>query len=187
MLTVKRYPNRKLYDTEEKRYITLGDISERIRAGREIQVIDHASGEDITAVVLTQIILEQEKKQAGFVPRSVLTGLVQAGGLTISRMRRALANPLELLTQIDEEIEQRIEVLIKRGELAEDEARKLRKKLLTQEIPPSMNTEIDQKALERIIAEQGIPSRKDLQELSQQIEDLVTKLEEAESQFDSNG
>ena len=74
MLSIKRYPNRKLYDKEEKRYITLSEISELIRAGREIQVIDHSTGEDITTVVLTQIILEQEKKQTGFVPRSVLTG-----------------------------------------------------------------------------------------------------------------
>jgi polyhydroxyalkanoate synthesis repressor PhaR len=186
MLAIKRYPNRKLYDTEEKRYITLSEISERIRAGREIKVIDHSSGEDITTVVLTQIILEQEKKQTGFVPRSVLTGLVQAGGLTINRMRRALANPLELLTQIDEEIDRRIEILIKRGELAEDEARNLRKKLLTQEPTLFMNSEIDQETLERIIEEQGIPSRQDLQELSQQIEDLVAKLGESETQFDSN-
>ena len=74
MLTIKRYPNRKFYDTEEKRYITLDDISSRIREGREVQVIDQGTGEEITSVVLTQIIFEQEKKRAGFVPRSVLTG-----------------------------------------------------------------------------------------------------------------
>ena len=63
MLTIKRYTNRKFYDNEEKGYITLDDITARIREGREVQVIDHESGEDITTVVLTQIIFEQEKKQ----------------------------------------------------------------------------------------------------------------------------
>ena len=88
MLIIKRYPNRKLYDTEAKKYITLDGISDLIRDGQEIQVLDHASGEDLTAVILTQIIFEQEKKNSGFLPRSVLRGLVQAGGDTIGSLRR---------------------------------------------------------------------------------------------------
>ena len=180
MLTIKRYTNRKFYDPEEKGYITLEDIAARIREGREVQVIDHESGEDITTVVLTQIIFEQEKKQTGFVPRSVLTGLVQAGGFTIGRMRNALANPLELLKQIDEEIEHRIEVLINRGELAEDEARRWRDKLLAEDItPPEMN-ELNEIALQRILDERGVPSSKDLKTLSQQLEDLMRKMEDLE-------
>lgn len=180
MLTIKRYPNRKFYDTEEKRYITLEDITDRIREGREVQVIDNASGEDITTVVLTQIISEQEKKQTGFVPRSVLTGLVQAGGLTMGRMRSALANPLELLKQIDVEIENRIETLINRGELAEDEARRWREKLIAQNLSISNANEIDEEAIQSLLDERGVPSSKDLQTLSQQLEDLMTKLEELE-------
>jgi polyhydroxyalkanoate synthesis repressor PhaR len=181
MLTIKRYTNRKFYDTEEKGYITLEDITARIREGREVQVIDHASGEDITTVVLTQIVFEQEKKQTGFVPRSVLTGLVQAGGFTIGRMRNALANPLELLKQIDEEIEHRIEVLINRGELAEDEARRWRDKLLADDIAPAETSELDEDAIQRMLDERGVPSRTDLQTLSQQLEDLMRKMEEIET------
>lgn len=181
MLTIKRYPNRKFYDTEEKRYITLEDIADRIREGREVQVIDNASGEDITTVVLTQIISEQEKKQTGFVPRSVLTGLVQAGGFTIGRMRSALANPLELLKQIDVEIENRIETLINRGELAEDEARRWREKLIAQNLSISNANEIDEEAIQSLLDERGVPSSKDLQSLSQQLEDLMYKLEELET------
>ena len=180
MLTIKRYTNRKFYDPEEKGYITLEDIAARIREGREVQVIDHVSGEDITTVVLTQIVFEQEKKQAGFVPRSVLTGLVQAGGFTIGRMRSALANPLELLKQIDEEIDHRIEILINRGELAEDEARRWRDKLLVEDItPPEMN-ELDEIAVQRVLDERGVPSSTDLQTLSQQLEDLMRKIEDLE-------
>jgi polyhydroxyalkanoate synthesis repressor PhaR len=181
MLTIKRYPNRKYYDTEEKRYITLDDISSHIRKGREIQVIDQGSGEEITSVVLTQIIFEQEKKQTGFVPRSVLTGLVQAGGFTIGRMRSALANPLELLKQIDEEIEHRIEVLIKQGELAEDEARRWRDKLLAQDIPSSETSSLDENEILSLLDQRGVPSRKDLETLSRQLEDLMGKLEELET------
>ncbi|MCK5314811.1 MAG: polyhydroxyalkanoate synthesis regulator DNA-binding domain-containing protein, partial [Anaerolineales bacterium] len=74
MLNIKRYPNRKLYDTEAKQYITLDEIADLIRQGQEIRVTDNVTGEDLTAVTLSQIIFEQEKKQSGFLPRSVLTG-----------------------------------------------------------------------------------------------------------------
>jgi polyhydroxyalkanoate synthesis repressor PhaR len=181
MLMIKRYPNRKFYDTEGKSYITLDEIADRIRKGREIQVIDNASGDDITTVVLTQIILEQEKKQVGFVPRSVLTGLVQAGGFTIGRMRRALANPLELLKQIDEEIERRIVDLINRGELAEDEANSLREKLLSGDVESRDTTQLDENAIKEVLELDGVPTRKDLQALSQQLEDLVEMLEDLET------
>ena len=58
---IKRYSNRKLYDTQESRYVTLEEIEEMIRAGKEISVVDAASGEDLTSVTLTQIILENER------------------------------------------------------------------------------------------------------------------------------
>ncbi|MCJ7537565.1 MAG: polyhydroxyalkanoate synthesis regulator DNA-binding domain-containing protein [Anaerolineales bacterium] len=177
MLTIKRYPNRKFYDTEEKRYITLEHISDRIRDGREIQVIDQGSGEEITSIVLTQIIFEQEKKQSGFVPRSVLTGLVQAGGYTMGRMRSALANPLELLKQIDEEINNRIDLLIKQGELAEDEARRWRDKLLSDDEQSSQKPELDMDEFQRLLDERGVPSKNELESLSQQLEVLMGKLD----------
>ena len=177
MLTIKRYPNRKFYDTEEKRYITLDDISDRIRAGREVQVIDQGSGEEITSVVLTQIIFEQEKKHSGFVPRSVLTGLVQAGGYTMGRMRSALSNPLELLKQIDEEIEGRIDRLIKQGELAEDEARRWRDKLLSENETAAPKTGLDEDEFQRLLDERGVPTRTDLESLTEQIEILMSKLD----------
>jgi polyhydroxyalkanoate synthesis repressor PhaR len=181
MLIIKRYPNRKFYDTEQKRYIILEDISERIRSGREVQVIEQSSGEDITSVILSQIIFEQEKKQTGFVPRSVLAGLVTAGGFTVSRMRKALTTPLELLKQVNEEIEQRIELLIEQGELAEDEARRWRDKLLNNELSSSDTGKLEEDEIQRLLDERGVPSSTDLESLSQQLEELMKKLDELES------
>jgi len=57
---IKKYPNRRLYDTEESRYITLLDVQQLVRAGHEVKVIDTQSGEDITRGILIQIITEQE-------------------------------------------------------------------------------------------------------------------------------
>jgi len=59
---IKRYENRKLYDSEAGRYISLQGISELIRSGEDVQVIENTRGEDITEQTLTQIILEEGKK-----------------------------------------------------------------------------------------------------------------------------
>ena len=112
MPVIKRYPNRKLYDTEAKRYITLNEIAALIRAGEEVIVTDHATDEDLTAVVLTQIIFEQEKAQRGFLPKAVLTNLVRAGGDTLGTLRRGLSLPLDLWRHVDEEIDRRVQTLI---------------------------------------------------------------------------
>lgn len=90
MPIIKRYPNRKLYDTEAKRYVTLETITQMIHEGQEVQVVDHETGEDLTNLTLSQIIFEQEKKGAGLLPRSLLTNLVRAGGDTFEQVRRTL-------------------------------------------------------------------------------------------------
>ena len=58
---IKRYESRKLYDTEESRYVSLDEIAEWVRTGQEVKVIDNASADDVTAQTLTQIILEEQR------------------------------------------------------------------------------------------------------------------------------
>ena len=84
---VKRYANRKLYDTERSCYVTLDDISVMIRGGEDVQVIDNKSGEDLTSVTLAQIIFEAEKKRS-FMPLNLLKGLIQNSGDVLSEFAR---------------------------------------------------------------------------------------------------
>jgi len=176
MIEIKRYSNRKLYSTDTKRYITLDKIADLIRNGYEVTVIDNDTEKDITAVTLTQIIFEQEKKHDGFLPRSVLAGLVQAGGNTLGALRKSLAMPLDMLMQVDEEIDRRIQLLAARGELAEEEAMRLRDQLLAYGRQPS--GEVDEAYIERILAEKGVPTKDDLQSLIDQLNALSDKLDE---------
>ena len=175
MPIIKRYPNRKLYDTEAKKYITLDGIAELIRDGAEIQIIDHTSEEDLTAVTLTQIIFEQEKKRGGFLPTSVLTGLVQAGGDTMNGLRRSLSVPLDLFRQVDDEIERRLQGLISRGELAKEEGIHLRQKLLD----PSKwsNSNAEEEVVEKYIVDNKIPSREEVDDLHRQLTAVSAKLD----------
>ncbi len=178
MPLIKRYPNRKLYDTEAKQYITLEGIAVLIRRGEEVSVIDHATGEDLTTLTLTQIIVELEKKQIGMVPRSVLAGLIQAGGERLSALQRTLASPLNSLIQFDEEIRRRIQVLVHRGELSEGEGQNLIDQILDQTITAGRSQQVSDEDIERVLIQHQIPTRQDLQQLYDQLEQLSTKLDE---------
>lgn len=173
MPVIKRYPNRKLYDTEAKKYVTLEGIADLIRQGKDVQVVDHTTGEDLTALTLSQIIFEQEKKGGGFLPKSVLTSLVQAGGDTMNTLRRSLTAPLDLLRQVDDEIERRLQTLINRGELAREEGLRLRAKLLS----PDRKAPDSEERIEQALAARGIPQQEEIQRLNQQIESLSAKLD----------
>lgn len=177
MRAIKRYPNRKLYDTETRRYITLEGIAALIRQGEEIQVVDHATGDDLTAPTLTQVILEQGRKGGGYLPHSLLTGLIRAGGDTLVNLRRTLVS-VDLLRQVEEEIDQRLQSLLKRGELAEEEFRRLRDNLMDAELPLSRGAEPGDEALIQALAQRGIPGRADFEKLSRQVEALLDKLDQ---------
>jgi polyhydroxyalkanoate synthesis repressor PhaR len=81
---IKRYQNRKLYDTQQSCYVTLDDISKMIRTNEEVVVIDNKTKNDITAATLTQIIFESEKKASQYAPLFTLREIIQHGNGSIS-------------------------------------------------------------------------------------------------------
>ena len=81
---IKRYQNRKLYDTQQSCYVTLDDIAKMIRSNEDVMVIDNKSKNDITAATLTQIIFESEKKVAQYAPLFTLREIIQTGNGSIS-------------------------------------------------------------------------------------------------------
>ena len=177
MLVIKRYPNRKLYNTESKQYITLDGIAALIRQEEEVQVVDHASGEDLTALTLSQIIFEQEKKSGGFLPKAVLTDLVRAGGDTLHTLWRTLSAPLALLHQVDEEIGRRIQSLIKQGELNETEGQRLLAQLVGDKSLGQLDRQGNDEALMQFLRQHGLPTQDDLERLNSQLEVLAAELE----------
>jgi polyhydroxyalkanoate synthesis repressor PhaR len=112
---IKRYTNRKLYDTVESRYVTLDEIAQMIKAGAEVKIIDNRSKEDLTSVTLAQIIFEEEKKRSQM-PLGVLREIIRHGGEAVAGFYQEKAGSLagklgELKTKTDslrEDFEQRV-------------------------------------------------------------------------------
>jgi polyhydroxyalkanoate synthesis repressor PhaR len=83
---IKRYGggSRKLYDTEESRYVSLDEIAGWIRKGQELQVVDSATGEDVTSQTLTQVIYEDHKNGISFLPKEFLHDVIRRGGQVLA-------------------------------------------------------------------------------------------------------
>ncbi len=79
IVLIKKYANRRLYDTEKSTYISLNDLTAMIRDGRQAKVIEANTKEDVTAFILTQIILEEAKKKNTLLPVPLLSLIIQYG------------------------------------------------------------------------------------------------------------
>jgi len=122
---IKRYGSRKLYDTEESRYVSLEELAAWVREGQEIRVVDNDSSEDVTAQTLTQVILDEGRRGTSFPPKEVLHELIRRGGRLFSdgvghlqqgvdRLLHASVDRLGPVRQIREEtslLRQRLEEL----------------------------------------------------------------------------
>lgn len=175
MPLIKRYSNRKLYDTDAKRYITLEGIAELIREGQEVHVVDHETGEDITALIQAQTILELERKLKGGLPRSVLTHLIRAGTGTLSQLRDALT-PADWKERVDAEIEQRVQMLVDRGQMAQQEGLALLSKLLAAGQADSW-AGVTEDELSLALQDRGLPTHEELGRLQRQVQALSAELD----------
>lgn len=94
---IKRYGNRKLYDTQESKYVTLEHIAGFVKAGEDVRVIDNDSSEDLTAVTFAQIILEEERRATGFISVSLLRNMIQRGEAALEGVAQAGKRVQELV------------------------------------------------------------------------------------------
>ena len=79
-IVIKKYENRRLYDSTHSRYVNLDEVAQMVRDGRDVQVVDAVTGEDRTRAVLTQIVVEHAKDDNSAFPLDVLRQMVVASG-----------------------------------------------------------------------------------------------------------
>src|SRR6266513_1365722 len=190
---IKRYANRKLYDTEHSRYVTLDQISEMIRAGDDVKIVDNKTKEDLTTVTLAQIIFEEEKKQRSFLPLGAMRNIIQSGGQWFAEAQRRVQSILPGKRKEGGEASND-EAPIETGDGPTDEAAAKKRSLasLREWVDQSkMRLEDWQKSVDGKIrgAIEGIQHsinpwasvNKDVKQLSERIAELEAKLRELEA------
>ena len=116
---IKRYTNRKLYDTVESRYVTLDEIAEMVKRGVEVKIVDNRSKEDLTSVTLAQIVFEEEKKK-NQMPLSLLREIIRRPGESLSGFIKAEVSPR--VQSLKDEAGSRLDRLLRRDDGTEGEA-----------------------------------------------------------------
>ena len=104
-ILIKRYANRKLYDQGRSRYVTLEELEELIRQGREIRVVDAVSGEDLTSQTLAQIILDTARGRRSALPVAFLHQLIQHGAAWQAFVQESLQSGLSGIVASQREAE----------------------------------------------------------------------------------
>lgn len=102
LVYIKRYPNRRLYDRQARRYITLQDLENLVLGGKKIEVRDSRTGEDLTRSILTQILLENHPEKMEMFPVAMLHGILQANDLVLDFLRSYLRQSLAILEQMQQ-------------------------------------------------------------------------------------
>jgi polyhydroxyalkanoate synthesis repressor PhaR len=202
---IKRYTNRKLYDTVESRYVTLDEIALMIKEGVEVQIVDNRTKEDLTSVTLAQIIFEEEKKR-NRMPLTVLREIIRHPGESLTDFIQKEVTPR--VASIREEAESRLDKLLRREDKPESEGGSPAEQPAEQASAPQQDAnaaanapggpadllKASQRALEewqrridervKLVVENlagNLPAMgRDMQALVQRLEDLEKKLDELE-------
>lgn len=159
-VVIKKYSNRRLYDTGRSRYVNLEEIADLVRQGRTVQVLDARSGEDLTRQVLTQIIMEHEREGESVFPLSFLHSIIRYRdqGLT-DFLQRYLSMSVEVYVKAQREMEDRLRSLADAGWLKALNPMEALLKMVT----PTSSDEVLKRETE-------------LQELRQRLEELERKM-----------
>ena len=160
---IKRYANRKLYNTQTSRYITLKGIAELLEEDEEVQVIDNQTGEDITSVTLSQILVDTERSNRA-VPGNLLSELVQRGGDALyGALRRSMGDASEGIDDFQRNMRRVL------GSKQREDATGRDWIAFT---PPDMDRVV-QRTIERVFKALDLPRRSDIEALNQRLDRVV--------------
>jgi len=175
---IKRYPNRKLYDTVACRYIALRDVARLVREGTEVRVVEHVTDRDITARTLSQVILEQQRSGESPISHKLLARLLRASEQSAQMMRRSFSTSWGIVRALDEEWQERVTSLVASGVLPETASERVRALLdeLVRDAWLAQAMQLEE-TLPRLWSRLNLASRQDVQELAARIDDLARRIE----------
>jgi polyhydroxyalkanoate synthesis repressor PhaR len=183
MRVIKRYPNRKLYDTTARQYVTLQSIKELIGQGEAVQVVDSRSGKDVTHTALSKIVLENGRESGGGLPTSILTDIIKRSGQrVIGYLRKSWDAGRGTAQWAQEEVDRSVKSLVRLGKLSisdaeglgRDLAARVKGRLAEQESLLERNVRT---GVERALHSVNLPTRGDLDEVRARLNRMEARID----------
>ena len=186
MHKIKKYSNRKLYDTADKTYISLNRISELVHAGEEVVIVDSKTGEDLTSAAISQLLARDNS-----VPSSVLMNLLQKGQGTFQgtlQYARKYASVWQgALTMAEGEIDRLVSRLVKENDLPESEGGELKTEILgyAVNLKEWISDKVDQQVAE-VLSRIKPMTKEHVAGLTAQVESLSQRVDALEKALEKN-
>ncbi|RKZ22730.1 hypothetical protein DRQ18_02030 [bacterium] len=179
MRIIKKYSNRRMYDTTTSKPITLRGIAELISRGEEVKVVDHETGEDITPLTLAQIIMEQERGAIGAgSAKLLLSELIKKGRERVKEfVEKSMLLAVDAIALTGERVRELIDEHVKKGRITREEGERIFE-TITKRIEESRKVlrEEIRSVIKEVIEEMEIPSREEVREIKEKIDSLNRKL-----------
>jgi polyhydroxyalkanoate synthesis repressor PhaR len=182
MHKIKKYVNRKLYDSTDKKYITLDGIAELIKAGEQVTVTDNKTGENVTSGIITQVLGRDTQVRTSDLTSRILVQLLRKGpGTLVDYGRKYVSMWDRALTMADEEIDKWVDRLIKEKEISESEGSRLKKDIVARadDVKKWMGEKIDRR-INEVLDVMHLATKDHMTRLTAQIESLTKKVENLE-------
>ncbi|MDJ0888868.1 MAG: polyhydroxyalkanoate synthesis regulator DNA-binding domain-containing protein [Desulfobacterales bacterium] len=182
MHKIKKYANRKMYDTHDKRYVTMEELSELIKQGEEVMIIDNRTGEDISTAIISQLIGRDNKEKDKTVSSQLLMQLLRKGGGTLTDYAKKYMSLWQgAFNMAEDELTPLVNRLVKNKELSISEAVKLKKEILgyTSALKSWIGESIDKRVGE-VLQSMHLPTNEQLKALSAKVEALSEKVRQLE-------
>ncbi len=182
MHKIKKYANRKMYDTHDKRYVTMDQLSELIKQGAEVMVIDNRTGEDITTAIISQLIGRDNKEKDKTVSSQLLMQLLRKGGGTLTDYAKKYMSLWQgAFNMAEDELTPLVNRLVKNKELSITEAVRLKKEIMgyTSSLKSWIGESIDKRVGE-VLQSMHLPTNDQLKALSAKVETLSKKVRQLE-------
>ena len=184
---IKRYKNRRLYDTLEKRTIKLKDVARLVKEDVSFKVIDNTTGKDVTISVLSRVFsdtLSEDKKNLKQTTKLIRLLISKGGGKTMDIFKKSILFGLGVFDLTREKAEKIVDEMIKRGEMSQSDKAKAVKELLKghDERMKKLKTKIDE-SVEKVTAKVKGKEKEELAKLHKKIDELTKVVEKLEKKL----
>jgi polyhydroxyalkanoate synthesis repressor PhaR len=184
---IKRYRNRRLYDTLDKKTIKLDDLAQLVKENIEFKVIDNATGKDVTISVLSRILSDQwsyDRRNLKQTTKLIRLLISKGGGITVDIFKKTVLFGLGVFDLTKEKAESIVDEMIKRGEMSQSDKAKAVKELLKghDERMEKLKNKIDE-SVEKVTAKVKGKDKEEMAKLHKKIDELTKMVEKLEKKL----
>ncbi|MBL8149845.1 MAG: phasin family protein [Blastocatellia bacterium] len=182
---IKRYANRKLYDSTSKKYMTLEAVASLVEAGEDVHIIDKETGSDITEVILSKVIsemvTESAKKKKSWVPASMLSDMIQKrSDAVVDYVKQGFAAGIKTVKDVEEQIQHQLQQQWKRvtGSEEKDGDEKSNTPESTEEAKTIIQRMVEE-SVQFLISKMNLPTRAEIVALNHRLDEIEKQLKMA--------